>query len=742
MKFKDIVNRDLVNLTNCDQEPIHIPGSIQPHGCLFSVNSNTGLIDFVSENIFDFTGHQIKHLIGYNFEDLFPGRTLNQLLKNVESRQESIRLNFPAGTYEVYYHLCNDQLIFELEFNMDESPAPNLINLSGEFVDYIENTTTIQELCDRVAMGIKKVSGYDRVMVYRFDEHYNGEVIAEKKNDDLEAFLGLHYPHTDIPKQARELYLKNQLRVIADVNYIPVAIYTADNGISKNLDLSYSVLRSVSPIHCQYLRNMGVGATLTISLLHKQKLWGLVACHHYSTKTISFEVKMAAKLLGHIITSQLDARQISEQDSIAGKCNAALTRVTGLDFSPQREYLQELADNKDTLQICNASGVAFVFDNTVYQSDYAPEAGFTLELNKRLRETGRGKEMQITSLSALYPDFNAYCETFPGILYFPLNGSGGILWFRHETIKNITWAGDPSKAIEKDASGLSPRKSFEQWKETVKCQSTNWLSAETTAARNFADVIEKFIQSIRVTEERDKQKELSETLTRANSELEIINWISTHDLQEPLRKIRMTASILLDHHKNLPEKVHTMIGKMSEHASYTQSLMKDIQKYSRISGSAERFNQVSLDDILADVQKQIASKLRTRKHQIHIDQLPVIEGIASMLRSVFYNLLENAVHFSDPEKVLKINVKYKGIIDGYQQISVSDNGIGFEPGQSEQLFRVFATLNPEHAHTGRGIGLALCQKIMEKHRGHIRARGNTGEGATFYLSFPAVSTPG
>ena len=728
MNLKDIVNRDLVNLTNCDHEPIHIPGSIQPHGCLFSVNTGTGTIEFVSENIFEFTGYQLTDLIGQKWETFFPERNLSELVPDTASKQETVRLPFPSGNYEAHYHISGNQAVFELERIYEKKDlAPDLINLSSEFVDYIENTSTIRELCDRVVRGIKKVTGYDRVMVYRFDELYNGAIIAESKNEALESFQDLHYPHTDIPSQARELYLKNQLRVIADVNYTAVPIYTAGNGHSKDLDLSFAVLRSVSPIHCQYLRNMGVGATLTISLVHKQKLWGLIACHHYSPKTISYEVKMAAKLLGHIITSQLEARQISEQFKVTSNCNAALTRVTSLNFRPERSYLQELATNADTLKICNASGVAFVFDGKVYQSELSPGRDYTLELCRRLRQTGKGKEMQITSLLALYPEFDTFCETFPGVLFFPLSETGGILWFRQEPIKNITWAGDPSKAIEKVKGGLSPRKSFEQWKDIVKCQSTNWLSPEIIAARNFADVTEKFIQSIRLSEERDKQKELSETVSRTNSELEVINWISTHDLQEPLRKIRMTASILLNENEKLPSSAHKMIVKMSEHAAQTQALMKDIQKYSRLSGSADHFSGLSLNTIVQEITKQLEQKLSTRRYEFHIDKLPAVEGIAVMIRSVFYTLFENAINLSDPGEALKISITYSGISDGLHKISFIEHHSEAKKGQA---------LNGNSGNPG----FAMCQKIMEKHQGQFYSGTNIDNGRSFHLNFPVTSS--
>src|SRR5690606_6704948 len=190
---------------------------------------------------------------------------------------------------------------------------------------YMHDTHTLKELCDLVAKGTREITGYDRVMIYRFDKDYNGEVYAESKREDLEPFLGLHYPHTDIPKQARELYMQNLLRMIVDIENTPVPIYTINNNAdTQRLELSLSILRSTSPIHVQYLSNMGVGATLSISLIYQKRLWGLLACHNYSPKNITPEIRLSAQLQGHFITSQIDLRQRNEEYDLSRKIAMSL----------------------------------------------------------------------------------------------------------------------------------------------------------------------------------------------------------------------------------------------------------------------------------------------------------------------------------------------------------------------------------------------------------------------------------
>jgi len=267
MKIKDIVNRDIVNLTNCDQEPIHIPGSIQPHGFLIAF-SEVAVIEYCSANTESFIGLTPPQLLTRDLKTVFGEAIATDITTYTQSLTTSVAaplvIEFNKQKFNVNIHKSHPVWIAEFEKQDVTAPRISVVfDQTIQFVKYMQQTQTLQQLCAKVAEEIQALTGYDRVMVYRFDKDYNGEVFAEVKRDDLESFLGHHYPHTDIPVQARQLYIKNLLRLIVDVNYTPVPLYTVDNGQEKNLDLSLSSLRSVSPIHIQYLQNMGVGATLT-----------------------------------------------------------------------------------------------------------------------------------------------------------------------------------------------------------------------------------------------------------------------------------------------------------------------------------------------------------------------------------------------------------------------------------------------------------------------------------------------
>lgn len=751
MKIKDIVNRSHVNLQNCDQEPIHIPGSVQPHGFLLALDVTNLQIKFCSGNVHLYTGATHGQLLEKNISDLTDEATvkkLRTLAADEGSRVITVSFALLGHSFEFICHRSNRYLILEAEKPGTETDSPDLVELSRDFVRSMEETSTLQELCNLVAVNIRKVTGYDRVMVYRFDEQYNGEVFAESKREDLESFYGLHYPHTDIPVQARMLYMKNQLRMITDVNYLPVPIYTTSDAGSEELDLGISVLRSVSPIHIQYLQNMGVGATLTISLLLRGKLWGLIACHHYSEKHLSYNVRMSAKLLGHFITSQIDARRVNEEYEIAGKTSKAMERVVTRNYGTTRESLQHMANDPDLLAVCNAAAVTIVIDGIIYKSVNAPSDKDILELDNYLVKN-RLLFYHTDALQKNVSELSHVCTGFPGISFAYIDHAvgGSVIWFRKESVHEVNWAGDPSKAIEKDKGGLSPRKSFERWVETVKHHSKPWLSAELDAGRNFAHALEKHIHSILIAEEESKQREMAQALKKSNEELENINWISTHDLQEPLRKIQVMASMLLEDEKEqFSNEVTEKIGKMNAFAGRMQGLIKDILKYTKLNYNSETLTGTDLKQLLKELKAEWSENLNEANITLESGNLPVVPGIPFLVKQLFYNLISNSIKFKQNDRPGKIIIKtteeplsrpsdMKGGLSDYQVIEYSDNGIGFEQAHNENIFRIFSRLHNAQEYEGSGIGLALCRKIMATNKGYITAYGKSGEGATFYLFF-------
>lgn len=756
MQIKDIVNRDLVNLQNCESEPIHIPGSIQPHGFLLSVHPENFNIHFCSANIADFTGLLPANVLGRSIADTFgtdQQAALAAYTALLIDHSNPFVLLFKETSYNVTVHFAADQLVLEAEpFPDGKFDLPNLYRQTSRFVAQMEGTNYLHELCHEIAAETRAITGYDRVMIYRFDKDYNGEVIAESRRDDLESFSGQKYPHTDIPVQARQLYIKNQLRMISDVSYVPVPLLTLNDGAEKKndaLDLSMSVLRSVSPIHIEYLKNMGVGATLTVSLLLNKQLWGLIACHHYSPKILPHYVRLSALLQGHFLTSQINVREIAADFEDAQKSEQHLNALLGMlaeaeDFIPRHHGSAHIRD------VAAATGVLISRDGRLYSGGVVPEEHASSELIGLLTERFGRKEYHTDSLSGDFPQLKDLAKVVSGVIYCPLSNLDNdcIVWLRPEIVQTIKWAGNPYEKND-SISRLTPRKSFELWVEEVRFRSRPWKKSKLNNATNFAYALEKHnsLRTSRMQEER--YRNLSEELKDANKELANVNWISTHDLKEPLRKIQIFASMVLEQEDaEVSEKVKNSVNRMRLAAVRMQKLIEDILSYSKAGAMEKIFVKQDLNGLLEDNLKELQDEIKEKDAVINVAALPSLNVIAFQVRQLFQNLLSNSLKFTVPGRRTEININseiVKGSDTGhpkathaaYYHISIKDNSIGFDQQHAQTIFEVFRRLHTSEEYPGTGIGLAICRKIMENHHGFINADSAKNEGTTMHLYFPA-----
>jgi two-component system, chemotaxis family, sensor kinase Cph1 len=758
MKWKDIVNRDLANLTNCDQEPIHIPGSIQQHGFLLGLKIADLAIDYCSGNAFAFTGMRYEELLGKSASFVFGEAQADRLKKYISSPNHSsiapMEVELAGKMYTCTVELNDSIYILELE-----PAATENINIAGiyqqtkQFTDYMQKATTLQSLCQLVANETRAIIGFDRVMIYRFDDDYNGEVFAESKAAHIEPFFGLHYPHTDIPAQARELFIKNFIRLIVDVNYIPVPIYTIDDGLNKNLDLTLSSLRSVSPIHIQYLKNMGVGATLTISLMHENRLWGLIACHHYSPKYIPIGTRIAAKLQGDFLASQISVRQLAEEYEIAKKISESLDILIKKIFSADSATLGEVVQKEEFLALANATGLIMVIDDEVYSQGIVPHADEIKKLVKWLFTHSPSTRFSTSNLSLLYSDANALCNSVSGVIFHELGPGNCIVWCRPEALQEVNWAGNPDKAVMKDEKGLTPRQSFELWKEVKKCESNPWQNPELAAAANLAHALQQHLNMLLQKQNAHKQKQAEELnaankelafqnrekekiaigLIATNKELEQLTYIASHDLQEPLRTISNYMQVFReDYDAVLDDNARKYLHAVTNATSRMSLLIKTLLDFSRL-GLDKEFTLVNMKKLIDEVIADLGSTITSSKSVIEVTDMPELYIYETEIRQVFQNLIGNAIKFhkKDTGSIIKIGAQQMGT---KWKFSVSDDGIGIDPLYSERIFDIFQRLHSSKEYEGHGIGLAFCRKIIQLHQGEIGVESSLGNGATFYFT--------
>jgi len=751
MNIKDIVNRDIVNLTNCEHEPIHLPGSIQPHGFLMGITDISWQIDFCSSNIIDYLGIAHTDVLGKTFTDVF-GLHEQQILKAyIENygMQAVITLEMALKGKMLQFTIHKSASVYILEAESHPNNYEKIVDAYSQtvqFISYMSDTSTLKNLCTLIAKGTRDITGYDRVMIYKFDKDYNGEVYAESCNRFIEPFLGLNYPHTDIPPQARALYLKNLMRIITNVSYAPVPIYTSGQGENNVLDLSLSILRSSSPIHAEYLTNMGVKATLTISLIYKGRLWGLIACHHYSAKNITPQVRLAVQLQGQFITSQIDIRQANEEYDIAERSTNALQQLNAINLPPVFSSFTTIINRPELLTLCNATGFSILLNGKIYKAGLTPS-------DDRIQYYSHWCSVysaDTTFCTSKIVDFDTnvahVSKIISGVIYHSLGNGNSIMWYRPETLSEVNWAGDPKKSIIHNAKGLHPRNSFKLWKQVVKSTSTDWLQPEIVAATGYAHSVQKLISMMTLTVEEEKYRSLSEVLKETNSELENINWISTHDLQEPLRKIQMIASHALGNEADVPSgAMIESLNKMTKSASRMQTLLLDILKYTRIKHVQESFENTNLNTIIQQTLEDMSDVVTDNDVTITYTNLPTITAVPFLIKQLFSNIMHNSIKYSLPNRpvVIKVTASVTPQVIGQLDnrsghwVTFSDNGIGFDQKYAESIFNIFSRLHSQSEYTGSGVGLALCKKIMQTNNGCISATGTPGKGAAITLYFPA-----
>lgn len=515
-------------LANCEREQIHLAGSIQPHGALLVVREPDNVVIQASTNAGAIL--RVGAVVGRPLSD-FDGNLLLQILPHLGSPLHSktmtvrCRLGSPQRRFDCTIHRpSNGGLVLELE---PVAPSANpMPALDGAF-HRITWSSSLRVLCDETAAIFKEITGYDRVMVYRFDDEGHGEVFSERRREDLEAFLGNRYPASDIPQIARKLYERNRVRLLVDVNYTPVPLQPRLSPLNgRDLDMSLSCLRSMSPIHQKYLQNMGVGATLVCSLMVGNRLWGLVACHHYAPRFIPFDMRAVCEALAEacaIRIAALESFAQSQSELAVRRLEQRLIEAVSRDG----DWQAALFDGAQSLlQPLGASGAALLFEGQVTTTGNVPgtqhirEIGSWLDRKRTERASARPEGFVTASLTIDEPDFMDLRSIASGLIAMPLSASSGeyLMWFKPERITTVTWGGDPLKAviIGDDPSDLSPRRSFAQWHQLVEGKSDPWSPAEISSARmigeTVADVALQF-RSVRLIIAQDQLETISRQVT-------------------------------------------------------------------------------------------------------------------------------------------------------------------------------------------------------------------------------------
>jgi chemotaxis family two-component system sensor kinase Cph1 len=759
-----------VDLSNCDQEPIHVPGAIQPHGLLIAFDARQERISHVSENCDQFYGKAAHELLGQPVTSLFRGDDLSlsqmAVIRSIADAKPTylftVGLKTSVEPFDAIAHRNGDTVFLEFERSPHRAghSASDLYRLVQHALNRLQTAKSVKELADSCALHVRRISGFDRVMVYRFDEEWNGEIVAEDKQRYLEPFLGLHYPASDIPRQARELYTKNWLRFIPDREYAASRLVAAEAGAAP-LDLSFSVLRSVSPIHLEYLRNMGVQASMSISLVREGRLWGLIACHHYAAgRFVPYDVRTACELLGQFLSMHLPS--VEEREHRAARASAAEIRVSILRNIEASEDVPRavLESQPHILQMVAANGAAVVVGDQVTRLGQTPNEEQIRQLVDWLAAHAEPGVFVTDRLQEVFGS-GLLGSVAAGILAISISAARRhtILCFRTERVRTVDWAGDPAKTVVKGDGfvRLSPRGSFALWKQTVRGRSLPWTSLELETATAFRDGMVRLLlqrserlaaahSDLRLaSEEREKLLD-SERAARVQAERlsrlkdDFVATLS-HELRTPLNAILGWAQ-LLARREGMDMELAEGLSVIERNARSQGQLISDLLDISRIISGKIRLDlkPTHLPKVVENAIEtvQLAATAKGIRIESMLDPLLGVEttGDPERLQQVVWNLLSNAVKFTG--KGGKVQVVLQRV-ESHIELSVADSGQGISPSLLPHIFDRFSQgeTSMDRRHGGLGLGLSIAKTFVELHGGTVHAESaGDGRGSTFVICLP------
>jgi two-component system, chemotaxis family, sensor kinase Cph1 len=676
------------DITECAREPIHLLGSVQSHGALLALAEPDLTVAVASANTAALLGVAPEVLLGLPVAEILGAEQARQL-REAASDDDSVAAIVPvqleegkAGyQLEASVHRGDGLVICEFE-----PPADQPFRFSSFYPGarrallQLEGTRTVTGLCEAAVRQVRAFTGYDRVVAYRFDGDGPGEVIAEDVAPGWEPWLGLWFPAIDVPPQARRLYLQNWIRVIADVDDRGAALVPPLRpGPQRPLDLSGAALRTVSSYHLEYLRNIGVRGSMSLSLIQDGRLWGLIACHSGTPRRLTADQRAACEMFGIALSLQLDA--VEDRQRAAGKAEArgVLQQMVAAAGAVAPERLGEhiVADAR-LCDLVGADGVYARFGTASHASGLVPDLPGLPALLARLPAAPVGRAWSTHCLGEELGELAHLAGDCAGMLVVPLSSGGDVLaWFRGEVSRTVRWAADPGRPVVTGSRGqrLTPRGSSSVWLETVRGQCLPWSGEEHGIAEETYRAL--FVAAMRHATALDDV---------TAKHLDTIRWL----------------------------------------ASRMDDLLNSLLEYSRLGPADLGMTSVSMDDVVDDIEEILGARFADADVQLRRPmRLGAVAGDRIRLQEVLVDLVSNAVEYAaaDPPRWIEVG-RADVVPPGAQQPSrafyVRDNGIGIDAEQQEDIFR--------------GAGLTISRRIVERHGGQLWVRSAPGQGATFYFT--------
>jgi two-component system, chemotaxis family, sensor kinase Cph1 len=737
-----------LNLASLKQPSINILTKIQSHGVLLVLQEPELTVLQVSNNTSMAFGLAAERLLGQPLEQILDEFQVDQFKAGLQA--DNLDLINPSKVWvrksgddylvfdAVFHRSADGFLVLELEPAQTNETIPFLsfYHLAKASIGQLSATANLHAFGEIVVGEVRKVTGFDRVMLYKFDEDGHGEVIAEAKLPEMESYFGLHFPESDIPQPARKMFLSNWIRVIPNARDEAVELVPSKNPLTdRPTDLTHSILRSAFPCHTEYLHNMGVGASLTISLIKDGQLWGIIACHHQTPKLVPYELRKACEFLGQVIFAEISTSEEVADHNYRSKLShvqsVLIDRMSRAD-----NFIDGLfAPEPNLLDLVAAQGAAICFGGTWTTSGQTPSEE---ELNYLVQWLAKNVEDEVFATDALpliYGDAHRFKDVASGLLAIPLSRRSYVLWFRPEVIQTVNWGGDPNHAYQVESTDghvkLCPRKSFELWKETVRLHSLAWKAVEVTSALELRKAIVNIV--LRQAEELAL---LANDLERSNAELKKFAYVASHDLQEPLNQVANYVQLLeMRYGEELDLDAKDFIGFAVEGVNQMQTLIDDVLAYSKVDILGIEWGLTDVDTALNRSLSHLRSRIAETNAIVTFDPMPTIVADSTQLMQLFQNLIANAIKFRKQDTPPQIHLSVNRQEDDWL-FSIADNGIGIDPKFFDRIFVIFQRLHTRDEYQGSGMGLTICKKIVECHRGKIWVTSEPGVGTTFSFTIP------
>ncbi len=687
----------------CDAEPIHIPGLIQPHGLLLVADAATAVMRHVAGDVARLgvaqpVGMPLAEVIGAD------AAARAAFLVGAEPTGSCFvgQITTAAGeAFDLSGFLSGGMVCLELEppSPVPESALAMLSRLEAAAAAF-ERAASLQALCEQAAILFRELTGFDRVMVYRFGETEAGRVLAESRRPGIHSFLNHHFPASDIPKQARALYVRNLVRVIPDATYRPAPLQPGWDGIDP-LDLSDSTLRSVSPIHLQYLHNMGVRASASISIVRDGILWGLIACHHETPRMLPYDVRAAGRAMAGSLARQIKARE--EADAYRQRIRFRTVEDDVIRLLSREGTLDEALGNHlaELFKMMDADGVAVIRGGELVASGVRPPAADIHAMAAWLVQRPGEPVFASATLSESYPAALAFPGSGSGILSLVLSTEEPwlLIWFRAEQVEVVNWAGNPHKATAAAPDApLSPRASFEAWEETVRGRARPWSLAEAEAARRLRTALLDMRQTRLVKELNGQLTRSLQEQTRLVEQKDYLIGEVNHRVQNSLQLV--SGFLMLQARSSENQEVRDTLGEARRRITAVALVHRRLY-----SGSDTRAVDGAryIEELCADT---IASMGQEWAAQISMDLSPVLiltdraVTLGLVLTELFINVNKYA-YDGQPGPIAVTLSEERGEV----VLSVADQGSG--------------KLSPR-----RGFGSRMIDGLLSQIGGHLTQEDN------------------